>query len=129
MIVRPTSPRRHWSLVFSAAVLLLGFCACQTPPPSRPITEENMTPPVLTLSPGDTLDITFPGATNLTGMRHIGPEGTLTMPTVGQIQAAGKTVGQLEAELEEKYKQELNDNDVVVALAASANVVYVTGQV
>jgi polysaccharide export outer membrane protein len=51
------------------------------------------------------------------------------MPNIGPVQAAGKTVGQLEAELEEKYQKELNDNDVVVVLAASANVVYVTGQV
>ena len=88
-----------------------------------------MTPPVLTLSPGDTLDITFPGATNFSGMRRVGPEGFITMPQVGNVQAAGKTVGELETELEQKYKTELNDNDVVVALAASANVVYVTGQV
>jgi protein involved in polysaccharide export with SLBB domain len=125
MVVRFISLR---GLSFCVGFLLLGFCACQTPA-TRPITEENMIPPVLTLSPGDTLDITFPGATNLTAVRRVGPEGAITMPLVGSVQAGGKTVGELETELEQKYQKELNDNDVIVALVASANVVYVTGQV
>src|SRR5688572_29018153 len=103
MIDRPISLRKLSAGFFAAALFLFGLCACQVPY-TRPITEENMTPPILTLSPGDTLDITFPGATNLTGMRHVGPEGAIMMPQIGSVQAAGKTVGELEIELEEKFK-------------------------
>lgn len=92
--------------------------------------EEHTVPPVLTLAPGDAVEITFTGATNYSGIRRIGPEGTLTaMPIIGSVQASGKTVAELEAELEKRYENELRDNDVVVALAASANFVYVTGSV
>ena len=131
MIVRLLSQRKlsFCATFFSAALFLLPICGCQTAPAGRPITAENMAPPILTLSPGDTVDITFSGATNLTGLRRVGPEGAITLPDVGPIQAAGKTVGELEKELEERYKGELRDNDVVVTLAASANVVYVDGQV
>jgi polysaccharide biosynthesis/export protein len=117
-------------LILYAAALCAGFLltACQTPA-THPMTAANMVPPVLLLSAGDAVEITFPGATNFTGIRHIGPEGSITMPIVGQVQAAGKTTAELEADLEQRYATELQDKDVVVTLAGSANVVYVSGSV
>jgi polysaccharide biosynthesis/export protein len=130
MVARVFSTRKISvnALFFCAGLFLLFFCACQAPA-TRRMTEQNMAPPVLFLSPGDALEITFPGATNLTGIRRIGPEGSITMPIIGQVQAAGKTTAELEAELEQKYGTELQDKDVVVTFAASANVVYVSGAV
>lgn len=90
---------------------------------------ENMVPTVLLLSAGDVLDITFAGATNFNGSRRIGPEGAITMPIVGQVQASGKTAAELEAELEVLYAKELQDPELFVNLAGSANVIYVTGSV
>lgn len=94
-----------------------------------PITERETTPPVLAISAGDVLQMTFPGATNLNGVHRVGPAGAITMPTIGQVHAAGKTVSELEAELEQLYARDLNKNDVVITLTGSANVVYVTGSV
>ncbi|HEX7863165.1 MAG TPA: polysaccharide biosynthesis/export family protein [Verrucomicrobiae bacterium] len=88
-----------------------------------------MIPTVLLLSAGDTLDISFPGATNFSAIRRIGPEGGISMPIIGQVQAAGKTAAQLEAELEERYAKELQDPEVFVNIAGSANVVYISGSV
>jgi polysaccharide export outer membrane protein len=95
----------------------------------RPMTADNMVPPVLLLSAGDVLDITFLGNTNFSGMRRIGPEGSLSMPTIGTVQAAGKTAAELEAELENAYKAELTDPEIFVNMASSGNVVYVSGSV
>jgi polysaccharide export outer membrane protein len=101
---------------------------CQTTG-GRPMTAENMVPTVLLLSPGDALDITFAGATNFNGVRRIGPEGDITMPIVGAVQASGKTAAELEAELEVRYAKELQDPELFVNIAGSANVIYVSGSV
>jgi polysaccharide export outer membrane protein len=95
------------------------------------MTSENMVPPVLVLSPGDVLEITFPGATNLSGLRRIGPEGALTMPNIGQVEAAGKTTAQLQAEVAQRYSTELRDwnKEIFINVSASANAVYVSGSV
>jgi len=60
------------------------------------------------------IEITFAGATNLTGMHRIGPEGTITMPLVGQIEAAGKTSEQLQNQLVGAYSGALRDTNIVV---------------
>ena len=88
-----------------------------------------MVPTVLLISAGDILDITFSGATNFNGARRVGPEGSIAMPIIGQIQASGKTVSDVESELENAYSKELQDSDVVVNLAGSSTVVYVGGSV
>jgi protein involved in polysaccharide export with SLBB domain len=109
------------------AVIFVGS-GCSTTK-GRPMTAANMVPPVLLLSAGDVLDITFLGNTNFSGMRRIGPEGSLSMPTIGTVQAAGKTAAELEAELEAAYKVELTDPEIFVNMASSGNVVYVSGSV
>lgn len=88
-----------------------------------------MVPTVLYLSAGDVLDISFSTATNFNGLRRIGPEGTLNMPVIGAVEAGGKTAAELEAELEKRYATELQDPELFVNIAGSANVVYVSGAV
>lgn len=116
-------------LLLCATLFSFVFSGCQSNPVSLPMREEHTVPPVLTLSPGDAVEITFPGATNLTGTRRIGPEGTLTLPIVGSVQASGKTVAELEAELEKRFESELREKDIIVAIAGSANFVYVAGSI
>jgi polysaccharide export outer membrane protein len=121
-------PRGFFALsaVFS---LLFVLCACQSTTPPHQFTAEDSQPPLLQLAPGDVIEITFPGATNLTGMRRIGPEGTITMPIVGQIEAGGKTAEQLQQELVTLYAGELRDTNVIVSIAGSGNVIYLEGAV
>src|SRR5688500_2941676 len=99
-MVVPFSVRKlSWGVFFLSAVFsLFLFSGCQTPA-TQPMREEHTFPPILTLAPGDAVEITFPGATNYNGIRRIGPEGTLTMPVVGSVQTSGKTVADLEADL------------------------------
>ena len=128
-----TSPRVIEKGLCGAFVLIVTLftallCGCQSSAPPE-IAAEHMVPTRIVIFAGDTLEITFPGAANLNGVRRVGPEGIITMPIVGQVQAAGKTVGELEVELERLYEKELNDKDVVVTLTGSANVIYLTGAV
>lgn len=117
-------------IIFLAGCCLLfaGVLGCQTPAARKPAAED-MIPPLLELAPGDTVEITFPGATNLTGMHRIGPEGFITMPLVGKVMAGGKTAQELQNDLTKKYETELQDKEVIVTVVNSANAVYVTGAV
>lgn len=126
--------RRDISFTRRAALFALAFglvlfgAACQTPS-TTPVTAENTVAPRLVLSAGDTLEITFPGATTLSGTRRIGPEGAIAMPIVGQVQAAGKSAQELERELVRLYENQLQDKQVIVTVAGSANAIYVMGAV
>lgn len=113
------------------ALFLCGFffaTGCQTPS-GKKITADDLVPTVLVLTPGDVLDVKFPGATTLSGQFKIGPEGYVSMPLIGQVQAAGQTVREFQNSLIKAYETQLQDKEVVVTLASSANLVYVTGSV
>ncbi len=111
--------------LFSAILL---FSACKSTP-SVPPTAEDLNPPLLQLAPGDVVDITFTGATNMSGMHRIGPEGTINMPIIGQIEATGKSTEQLQAHLMSQYVNELKDTNIIVSLVGSGNVVYIDGAI
>lgn len=122
------SPGRGFAWLLAPALFMLLLAACQSPD-MGPIAGDHSTPITPEISVGDTVQLTFPGATNLSGIHRVGSDGTITLPFVGQIHTVGKTTGQLEAELREEYSTELNDPTVLVSLAASANVIYLSGAV
>ena len=83
---------------------------------------------------GDQLNVTFVGgvlkeaATSLT----IGNSGTITMPYIGSVQAAGLTAGELEDDIARRYAemQFLKDPQVLVHITQyQANPIFVIGQV
>jgi polysaccharide export outer membrane protein len=114
---------------FVASIFLIFFAAaCQSPSGPRP-TDADTVPPLLKLSTGDILEIIFPGATNLNSVHRIGPEGTINLPLIGPVQAAGLTSEQLQNELVKLFQNELNESNIIVSIANSANAVYVTGAV
>ena len=118
------------ALLLSAllGIAFLSASGCQNTT-GRGISADDMVPPLLQLSPGDAVEVSFPGSTNLSGIHRIGPEGTLTMPIVGQVQAAGKTAAELQSELLKLYESELRDKEILVSIVGSANLIYVTGAV
>src|ERR1700685_1389116 len=84
-----------------ATLVLLLFTGCQAPKKTpQPLTSR--TPSFLVA--GDTVRISFPAAPELNQTQKIGADGTLSLPLVGEVAAAGKTVGQLQEELARLYK-------------------------
>ena len=81
------------------------------------------------LDPGDTLRLNFPGAREYDQVQKIRSDGRISLPIVGEVKAAGKKVGELQAQLTRLYKEQLQNSEVVVSLDAPAAVVYVTGAV
>ncbi len=82
------------------------------------------------LSPGDVLEISVWREEDLKKQCLIAPDGSLSFPLVGEIQAAGKRIGELREELRERLANYLSDPEVSVALLKNeGNVVYVIGKV
>ncbi|HUE37607.1 MAG TPA: polysaccharide biosynthesis/export family protein [Candidatus Acidoferrum sp.] len=79
------------------------------------------------LRQGDTVKITFPGSANLDQTAQIRLDGKISMPLVGEVQAAGMTPSELEQTLVKLYAPQISSSDVTVALVSSSFPVYVTG--
>jgi polysaccharide export outer membrane protein len=82
------------------------------------------------LQPGDVLQIAVWKETDLTLEVLIRPDGGLSFPLAGELQAAGHTVAELTAMLEKRVRKFEPDAVVtVVVKAATGNRVYVIGKV
>lgn len=124
--VRRTAKLLSWAFL---GVFLIFGSGCHTPKTTA-LSADNMNPtPAMYITQGDVLDITFPGASNLSGQHKVGPDGTITMPIVGQVVANGKTPNQLREELLKLYDKELQDKEILVSIGSSANIIYVIGAV
>jgi polysaccharide export outer membrane protein len=79
------------------------------------------------LRQGDTVKISFPGAQNLDETEQIRLDGKISLPLVGDVQAAGQTPDQLQQSLVKLYAPQISSSDVTVAIESSSFPVYVTG--
>jgi polysaccharide biosynthesis/export protein len=109
-----------------AAVTLLLCTGCQGTP-KHPTPLVGQTPNYL--NPGDVVKISFPAAPELNQTQKVGTDGTLSLPLIGEVHAAGKSPGQLQSELATLYKPQLQDNEVLVTLESRAVPVVVSGAV
>jgi polysaccharide biosynthesis/export protein len=79
------------------------------------------------LRQGDTVKISFPGSANLDQTEQIRLDGKISLPLLGDVQAAGMTPEQLQQNLVRLYAPQISSSDVTVAIESSAFPVYVTG--
>lgn len=78
----------------------------------------------------DELEIIVWTQTQLSGKVRVAPDGTITMPLVGRVQAAGETPDQLKDDLQERYSQYIHDANVTVRVSQpQSQMFYVTGEV
>jgi polysaccharide export outer membrane protein len=84
------------------------------------------------LGPSDQLRITVWKNPDLTTNATIRPDGTITMPLIGDLNAAGQTPTKLRQEIERRIKAYIKDQAVVLTVAVTAVNSYhfiVSGQV
>ncbi len=81
------------------------------------------------LASGDVVKLTFSSAPELNQSQRVRTDGKLSLPLVGEVDASGKTVGQLQAELIQLYKSQLKTPEVTVSLESSVTSVTVSGAV
>jgi polysaccharide export outer membrane protein len=138
-----------WLAMFAAAMAALAAVTtgCQTEPEQfiapapavtnslRPVIPEAVTAPAttnasaFTLREGDTLKITFPGSPNLNNIQQIRTDGKITLPLIGEVQAAGLTPVDLQQKLMNLYAPQLSSKEVTVEVQNSSFPIYVTGAV
>jgi polysaccharide export outer membrane protein len=123
-------PRGVSALIF--AVVLPVTCAL--PALAVAATPASVPPAVVTepytVKPGDILSIAVWKEPDLQGPVLVRPDGSFSFPLAGQIDARGKTVGELQTIVVDKLKKFISDPVVTVSIQeVKGNKVYVLGQV
>ncbi|MCS7338724.1 MAG: polysaccharide export protein [Verrucomicrobiae bacterium] len=78
---------------------------------------------------GDVIRVMFEVETNLNTVVKVQLDGTITMPLIGTVRAAGKTATELQAELMQAYERVLKVNQLTVGIVSTSASVYVSGAV
>jgi polysaccharide export outer membrane protein len=83
-----------------------------------------------TLGPGDALEIVVVGDKDLSRTVTVKPDGSIDLPLIGEVTAAGRTTSQLAAELVKRYSKYLIAPSITVQVHEfRVDHVYVLGQV
>lgn len=86
--------------------------------------------PEYVLYPGDEIEIATPTAPELTRTQRIGPDGRVSLPLVGQLLAADRTIAELEADCADAFASQLRRPLVEVTLKTAGPMkVWVDGEV
>jgi len=116
-------------LIGTVAALVLLLCSgCQTEQ-SAPLPEQRTASTPVRLTPGDVIRLSFPATPELTQSQKIRADGKVSLPMIGEVTAAGKTVGEFQSELIRLYQPQLKNADVVVTLDSAVAQVVVSGAV
>lgn len=81
------------------------------------------------LAPGDVIRVSFPGFSELGTQQTVQPDGTLNLPSIGRVRAAGRTLESLQGELKRRYAATVREAEAVVTVESTASVIYVSGAV
>jgi len=110
-------------------VVILGGCITKTPPAETedwPEAQEVK----LVLQPGDTIDVRYAYWSDFDQQQFVRPDGQITLPLVGAVEAAGMTPEELTAHLNEIYADKLKDPEIsVIVRSLDSQRVYVCGEV
>jgi polysaccharide export outer membrane protein len=117
------------ALIGILTFLALADTGCQTDANSTTFSGQADVPRHVILASGDVVKLTFSSAPELNQSQKVRADGKLSLPLVGEVDAAGKTVGQLQGELIQLYKSQLKTPEVTVSLEASLTTVVVSGAV
>ena len=123
----------HRLMLLKCSILILAifaFTGCQTSPSNKSAAKIIPDLPhseIITLSEGDVLKVSFPGSVNLDTTQQIRRDGKISLPLVGDVQAAGETSDGLQQNLIKLYAPQISSREVIVAVESSAFPVYVTG--
>ena len=116
---------------FISILTFLAFAGtgCQTDTNTATFSGQAEVPRHVILASGDVVKLTFSSAPELNQSQKVRADGKLSLPLVGEVDVAGKTVGQLQSELIQLYKPQLKTPEVTVSLEASLTTVVVSGAV
>jgi polysaccharide export outer membrane protein len=85
--------------------------------------------PNASLAAGDEIKVSFSGAPELNVKQKIQANGRVSLPTIGDVGAVGKSITSFQSELTSLYQPHLQDPTVIISLESAAAGVYVSGEV
>ncbi len=121
-------------IIFAGGLMLSAalFSGCSsTPVATDPVfTQKPDANAVSRLNVGDTVTVTLSGLPEAIEphMEPIKDDGTISMPDIGHVQAAGKTAGELQNEIHDLYVPKIYTH-LTVAVTLGDRVYYVDGEV
>ncbi|MCX5893744.1 MAG: polysaccharide biosynthesis/export family protein [Deltaproteobacteria bacterium] len=125
----------RWQRVMSLGLCLVAIWGCSPNfTPSNPQAEAALVAKVAQetyqLGPEDAIEISVWKEPELTKQLIVRPDGKITYPLVGEIQAAGRNVKQLQEEVAKSLTKYVTDANVtVILLKTQYYKIYVTGKV
>lgn len=125
----------HWQRVVALGLCLtvmLGCSPCFTPfdPQAEAALVAQTAQENYQLGPEDIIEISVWKEPDLTRQLVVRPDGKITYPLVGEIQAAGMTIKQLQDEISKRLSKYVTDANVtVILLKCQYYKIYVTGKV
>jgi polysaccharide biosynthesis/export protein len=124
---RPSATGRLEMLCGLVTLLFLFCTGCETYT-SETLPEGVAQKPGI-LAAGDTIKVSFTTAPELNQSQKIESNGQVSLPLIGDVDAAGKSTAQFQTELTERYKSQLQNSEVLVTLESVAIPVVVSGEV
>jgi polysaccharide biosynthesis/export protein len=95
-----------------------------------PVRAAEMSEPEYIIGPGDVLDVSIWKDEALTRSLTVLPDGTISFPLIGQLQAGGRTVKQVRSEIEQKIKVYVPEPTLSVEVRqVNSMLIYVVGRV
>jgi len=83
----------------------------------------------VTLNSGDVVKVSFAGSPEFDHAQKVRADGRISLPLIGEVNAVGKSPGELQQELANHYRSQLQNNNVLVTLETTSAQAYVTGAV
>lgn len=102
----------------AVAAALLGGCAYKLPPYDY-AREPDPRKDEFRLGPSDVLHVTVWHNPDLSGDATVRPDGTISLPLIGDLRAAGRTTAELRAEITQRLKTFIKDESATVSVAVS----------
>ena len=126
-----TSKIGRWANYAAGLVIALVLAGCYTD--FGPVVVEPVPPgPAATVStliqPGDRINMIVYGETNLTGIYVVNPSGTLSLPLIGTIKAAGRTRADVEREVTDRYSKGYLQEPKVTLAVVEFRPFYIMGE-
>jgi polysaccharide export outer membrane protein len=106
-------------LSVAAAGLAVGPACSTVGPPFDYASEPDPRQTEYVLGPSDALRITIWRNPDLSGDATIRPDGTVSLPLVGDLKAAGRTPSQLRGEIVQRLATFIKDDSVIVTVAVT----------
>ena len=126
---KPVFSRRTGSICWIGLIGVMAACSSYQTGTHAVLPDQPTAKTPVSLAAGDVIKLSFPGSPDFNQTQKIRADGKVSLPLIGEVTAAGKSVPGLQTELIGLYKSQLRNSDVVLTLESGVVQVVVSGAV